>query len=83
MYYKKKKKKKKKKKEEKKKKRKKKSIHIFHLNATILNFSDYLSNSRLVYSFVFEPLHAKTNNLGFRSGPTQTGLYSHRSRLEP
>ena len=24
----------------------------------------------------------KTNNLGFRPGPTQTSLYSHRSRLE-
>ena len=24
----------------------------------------------------------KTNTLGFRPGPTQTGLYSHRSRLK-
>ena len=24
----------------------------------------------------------KTNNLGFRPGPTQTDLYCHRSRLE-
>ena len=24
----------------------------------------------------------KTDNLGFRPGPTQTGLYSHRSRIE-
>ena len=29
-----------------------------------------------------EPLHEKTNNLFFHPGPTQTGLYSHRSRLE-
>ena len=29
-----------------------------------------------------EPVHEKTNNLGFRPGPTQTRLYSHRSRLE-
>ena len=28
-----------------------------------------------------EPLHEKTNNFGFRPGPTQTGLYKHR-RLE-
>ena len=28
-----------------------------------------------------EPSHEKTNNLGFRPGQTQTGLYSHRSRL--
>ena len=31
---------------------------------------------------VNEPLHEKTNNLGFRSGPIQTNLYSHRNRLE-
>ena len=28
-----------------------------------------------------EPSHAKNNNLGLRPGPTNTGLYSHRSRL--
>ena len=31
---------------------------------------------------IFEPVRDKTNNLGFPPGPTQTGLYSHRSRLE-
>ena len=31
---------------------------------------------------VHEPLYKKTNNLGFRSGPTKTSLYLHRSRLE-
>ena len=31
---------------------------------------------------VNEPSHEKTNNLGFRQGLTQTGLYSHRSRVE-
>ena len=30
----------------------------------------------------FEPLHEKTKNFGFRPGQTQTGLYSHRSKLE-
>ena len=29
-----------------------------------------------------EPVHEKTNSLGFRPGPTQTGLYSHRTLLE-
>ena len=29
-----------------------------------------------------EPVHEKTNNLGFRPGLTQTSLYSHRSMLE-
>ena len=31
---------------------------------------------------LFEPVHEKTNNLGFRPGPTQTGLYNHRRWLE-
>ena len=30
----------------------------------------------------YEPLCKKTGLQGFRPGPTQTGLYSHRSRLE-
>ena len=29
-----------------------------------------------------EPVHEKTNNLGFRPGPTQTWLYRHRRWLE-
>ena len=29
-----------------------------------------------------EPMPEKNNNLGFRPGPTQTGLYNHRSRLD-
>ena len=29
-----------------------------------------------------EPSHEKSNNLDFRPGPTQTGLYSHRKQLE-
>ena len=33
-------------------------------------------------SMINEPVHEKTNNLGFRPGPTQTGLYSHRTLLE-
>ena len=30
----------------------------------------------------FEPVREKTNNLGFRPGLTQTGLYNHRRWLE-
>ena len=30
----------------------------------------------------FEPRREKTNNLGFRTGPTQTELYKHRRWLE-
>ena len=37
------------------------------------------SSSFLPY---MEPVHEKTNNFGFRRGPTQTGLYSHRRWLE-
>ena len=32
--------------------------------------------------FTYEPVHDKTNNLGFRPGPTQTSLYSHRRNPE-
>ena len=32
----------------------------------------------LTYNFTFEPLHEKTNNLGFRPGTTQTSLYKPR-----
>ena len=31
---------------------------------------------------LYDPVHEKTNNLGVLPGPTQTSLYSHRSRLE-
>ena len=31
---------------------------------------------------IFEPVREKTNNLRFRPGLTQTGLYSHRTLLE-
>ena len=31
---------------------------------------------------IIEPVHKKTNNLGFRPGPTQTRLYSHSKKLE-
>ena len=36
----------------------------------------------VVLKMKIEPSHQKTNILGFRPGLTQTGLYSHRSRLE-
>ena len=31
---------------------------------------------------IYVPSHKKINNLGFRPGLIQTGLYSHRRRLE-
>ena len=41
-------------------------------------FNDVLSKLYLI----FEPVHEKTNNLGFQQGLTQTGQYNHRRRLE-
>ena len=38
--------------------------------------------SVLVVFMTYEPVREKTNNLGFRPGPTQTGLNSHRRWLE-
>ena len=35
-------------------------------------------NAKILY----EPVHEKTNNLGFQPGPTQTMLYSYRRWLE-
>ena len=46
--------------------------HLVLMRAVELFFSNTIN----------EPVHEKTNNLGFRPGPTQTRLYSHRSRLE-
>ena len=63
--------------------------------ASRLNFDSNPYNSRLHAYFdsfeycyetteykTFEPVHEKTNNLGFRPGPTQTSLYSHRRNPE-
>ena len=37
---------------------------------------------RSFYLVKYEPVLEKTNNLGFRPGPTKTKLYSNRSRLK-
>ena len=42
----------------------------------IINFMNCIEK------FINEPVREKTNNLDFRPGPTQTGLYSHRRWLE-
>ena len=50
-----------------------------------VNFNDLERVSDSVEScvlFLFEPVHEKTNNLGFRPGLTQTRLYSHSIKLE-
>ena len=45
------------------------------------HFTTELHVDQQTYTKLTEPPH-KTNNLGFRRGPIQTSLYSHRSRLE-
>ena len=40
------------------------------------------SQYRPVFLVRNELLNGKTNDVGFPPGPTQTSLYSHRSRLE-
>ena len=50
------------------------------LNPTFVG--DSLSCGDILTFILFEPSHEKTNNLGFRPGPTKTGLYSHIMRLE-
>ena len=37
---------------------------------------------RTIIDMKNEASHVKSNSLGFQPGLTQTGLYSHRSRLE-
>ena len=39
-------------------------------------------NSIFFITTLFEPVHEKSNNLGFPPGPIQTRLYSHRRWLE-
>ena len=36
----------------------------------------------MLWKILIEPVHEKTNNLGFRPGLSQTRLHSHRSRPE-
>ena len=49
-------------------------------------YKSYFENNKtlivIVRMHTFEPVHEKTNNLGFRPGLTQTGLYKHRRWLE-
>ena len=46
------------------------------------DLDNYESEDDPDYEVQFEPVHEKTNNLGFLPGWTQAGLYSHRSKLE-
>ena len=47
-----------------------------------LNLHKYMYNILCYFVAPFEPCSEKTGLPGFRPGPTQTGLYSHRRWLE-
>ena len=52
-------------------------------DAMFIILSDvWLDQIKVCYEKLFEPVHEKTNNLGFRSGPAQTRLYCHSIKLE-
>ena len=57
-------------------------MSMFVFFDSVFNQIKKLRNFFNVVHNINEPLHQKTNNLGFGPGPTQTSLYSHRSRLE-
>ena len=45
--------------------------------------NEIMKSFELNFSIIlFEHVREKTNNLVSDEGPTQTGLYNHRSRLE-
>ena len=47
-----------------------------------MHLNDSHATSTSTFHRINEPMHEKTNNLGFRPGPTQTRLYSHGIKLE-
>ena len=52
-------------------------------STTLIEYFDvWRLGIEVVVNVINEPVHEKTNNMGFRTGPTQTGLYSHRRWLE-
>ena len=52
-------------------------------NTTLIEcFDVWRLGIEVVVNVINEPVHEKTDNMGFRPGPTQTGLYNHRRWLE-
>ena len=47
-----------------------------------MTLTAYMYLVHVVRSISFDLVHEKTNNLGFRPGPTETQLYSHSIKLE-
>ena len=59
------------------------TLLVFHRGGSILshesaNYSVIIDNNEGMN----EPPRGKNQQCGFRTGPTQTGLYSHRKELE-
>ena len=63
-----------------------KMFHYYTLHSVIHQILIHTQHSllqiNLVKWYTFESVHQKINNVGFRSCLIQTGLYSHRNRLE-
>ena len=61
------------------------AAQLRQLTSTQYTFNCYSELGRLTnlkIGLTDEPVHEKTNNLGFRPGPTQTRLNSHSLKLE-
>ena len=68
------------------------NIHDVHANSclTFILTIDIRVSSGMALGFsfgktvfsIFQPVHEKTDNLGLRPGPAQTGMYSHRATLK-
>ena len=75
--------KKKTKKKKKQKTKKKNDIRVCFDEFNVIRlFHQSKAQEKSASDCTYEPVHDKTNNLGFRPGPTQTGLCSHRGWLE-
>ena len=51
-------------------------------NCILMNFCVFVVSDDLMLFLQNEPRREKTGLRGFRPGPTQTGLYSHRRWVE-
>ena len=56
-----------------------KTLNDYNIDSLCLNHGNLAIHVIITLN---EPRREKTGLRGFRPGPTQTGLYSHRSRLE-
>ena len=57
-------------------------ISLFDQEFHVAQAVEYVKKQKKGTSDIIEPRSEKTGLRGFRPGPTQTGLYSHRRWLE-